>query len=255
MDQNGLIFNEKIHNNVHDYLKAIYLELYAIPKYKNILYDIKKNIPVLSICNRTDAANYSKIIVCDQHVVIFGRYDDQYPVFGTYGLNACICLIFYLPKYKIGSMAHIDGLPGYSKESAIADGLNIHFDPALENIKLIVYYLETICGTKNGLEIDFYLIGGIFNLSEIMINDILLAINKLNGKKHKFFFCGRNLLGPENQARNICFNLESGQITHFDFLDNIELLKDSDTMMPKASRKYDSFLDITYLPKKNIYPK
>src|SRR5690606_16057176 len=123
--------------------------------------------------------------------------------------------------------AHIDGLPGYSEISANEDGLKIDFDPVYENMKIMLKYVRKLCNTDELLDIDYYLIGGIFDLSEVMIHDIINCLNNPNNKykfefEYKFFFKGRNILGPENQSRNICINTKNGSITYFDYMINSE---------------------------------
>uniref|UniRef100_A0A6G6AAP7 CheD chemotaxis protein n=1 Tax=Borely moumouvirus TaxID=2712067 RepID=A0A6G6AAP7_9VIRU len=248
------IYSEKYHDNCHDYLKKIYLEKYAQPKYKKFLYEVKKYIPKLNICVDTDYDQYGNVIVCDQHAVIFGHHQDIFPILATYALNACIGLIMYCPKYKVAALAHIDGLPGYSFESAIDDGVKVNFDPVYENIGIILKNIRNICKTREIIDIDYYLIGGIFGLSEVMIFDITQCLNKYGGGNYKFNFIGRNLLGPDNQSRNICFNTITGEITYFDFITNSEYYgsnlnkKNLPINIIKAPRKSEALLDITYLP-------
>lgn len=253
-----LIYNEKYHDNCHDYLKPFYLEKYAVPKYKPLLYEILKKIPKVDICEDTPFDLYRDIIVCDQHAVVFGHYKDIYPILATYALNACIGLLMYVPKIKLASLAHIDGLPGYSRESALADGLNIQFDPVYENINTILKYMRYLSDTDEIMYIDYYLIGGIFDLSEVMVNDIIECINKLSNDKYHFIFKGRNILGPENQSRNICIDTRNGKITYFDYITNSEFYKNHITKdgipinIIKAPRKSEAYLDITYIPKFKI---
>lgn len=258
-----LIYNEKYHDNCHDYLKKIYVEKYAMPRYKPLLYDIKEKIPKINICNETEFDLYANVIVCDQHAVVFGHHEDIYPIIATYALNACVGLVIYSSQYKIGSLAHIDGLPGYSMESAQEDGLGIKFDPINENIKIILQNLKILAGVDdngkddmgNVIEFEYYLIGGIFDLSEIMINDIIASINKFNSNGYTFLFRGRNILGPENQSRNICLDTKTGKITYFDYVANSEFYDKyrGDDGLPiniiKAPRKSEALLDITYKPR------
>lgn len=253
-------FHEEYHPNCHDYLKNHYIEMYAQPKYKNLIERIKQNIPVVPICNETNSNMYADTIVCDQHGLIFGCHSDVNPVLATYALNACICLLLYVPKYKVGSLAHIDGLPGYSKESSIEDGIKIDFSPIELNLRLMIAALNKIIEEGNPdsdiiLDIDFYLIGGIYELSEVMIHDILQCISQINDSgKINFNFKGRNLLGPINQTRNICLDTRTGKITYFDYISNLEFYKDhlNEKGIPmnilKAPRKSEAILDITYFP-------
>lgn len=247
-----LIYNEKYHDNCHDYLKTIYLEKYAVSKYKRILYDIRKNIPKLNICEETPYEKYGDVIVCDQHAVIFGHHLDMFPVLATYALNACVGLVMYIPKYKVGALAHIDGLPGYSEKSAHDDGINIDFSPVRVNIDSILKNIRYLCNTNDKIDILYYLIGGIFDLSEVMIHDIIECINTFDNEKNNFSFEGRNILGPENQSRNICIDTSDGKITYFDYVANSEFYrnhrnKDGLPMnIIKAPRKSEALLDITY---------
>ena len=250
-----LIYNEKYHDNCHDYLKQIYLDKYAIPKYKDLLYQIKEKIPKVNICTETDNHLYADIIVCDQHAVVFGHHLDIYYAVATYALNACVALVLYLSDYKIGCMTHFDGLAAYSKQSAIDDGLPINFNPIEENMKIILKKLRNLAQTNAKINIDYYLIGGIFDMSEVMINDIIECINNINNKnQYVFAFKGRNILGPENQSRNICLDTRTGKITYFDYIANSEFYrkKRNQQGLPiniiKAPRKSEAFLDITYEP-------
>ncbi|BCS82915.1 putative chemotaxis protein ched [Cotonvirus japonicus] len=250
----NLTYSEKYHDNCHDYLKSTYLEKYADPKYKSLLYDIKNKIPKINICEDTAIDEYSNIITCDQHAVIFGDKNDIFPILATYSLNACIGLVMYIPSHGIGSIAHIDGLPGYSKKSAKNDGFNINFSPISENINNILNYLRNLSGTNEILEINYYLFGGIYGLSEVMIHDIIESINEIESKSliYKFNFAGRNLLGPDNQSRNICIDMRSGIISYFDYIMNDEyyhnVRNDNGLAMNiiKAPRKSEALLDVTY---------
>lgn len=249
-----MIYNEKYHDNCHDYLKKFYLEKYALPNYKHMLYEIKDKIPKIDICVDTDTKLYIETVVCDQHAVIFTKNTDAFPILSTYALNACIGLIMYIPTNKIACLAHIDGLPGYSKKSALNDGLKINFDPIKENMKIILNKLRTMATSANVLNIDYYLIGGIFDMSEIMIHDIIEHINTIDKKLYTFNFKGRNLLGPENQSRNISFNTNNGQITYFDYVINNDIYSKhrNDNGLAiniiKAPRTSEAILDITYEP-------
>lgn len=252
--QKTLIYTEKYHDNCHDYLKKVYLEKYAAVKYKKLLYEIQRQIPKINICEETPIQVYTDIIVCDQHAVIFGHNADIYPALATYALNACVSLILYIPQFKIAALAHIDGLPGYSNKSANDDGLNIDFDPIHENIKIILKKLRQMATTTDLINIKYYLIGGIFDLSEVMINDIIKCINEVSGYEYNFIFKGRNILGPENQSRNICFDTRNGKITYFDYITNLEVYLNNlgtnglPVNIIKAPRISEAILDITYEP-------
>ena len=252
-----MIYNEKYHDNCHDYLKKLYLEVYANPKYKSFLYEIKDKIPKLNICTDIDNLMYSEVIVCDQHGVIFSHHKDIFPILATYALNACVGLIIYEPKYKVASISHFDGLPAYSKESAINDNIDIDYDPVQTNITTIINILRGIVEVSPNeiLNFEYYLVGGIFELSEVMIYDIIKCINTLSNSHNVFVFKGRNILGPENQTRNICINTNDGSITHFDYVSNAEFYADDNqgSDLPlniiKSPRKSEALLDINYRPK------
>jgi hypothetical protein len=252
-----LIFNEKYHDNCHDYLKRIYIDKYAPSIYRPLLYEIRDNIPKIDICHDTRQDNYGRIIVCDQHGMIFGHHLDDYPILATYALNACVGLIFHLPKYMVAALAHIDGLPGYSQQSAINDGVDIDFNPVNENLRIMMRILKGLSGDyhSNAIYVDYYLIGGIFDLSEIMIHDIIESINNMKNTQYKFTFRGRNILGPENQSRNICIDTRTGKITYFDYVLNSEFeTRRNNNGLPlniiKAPRQSEALLDITYIPVK-----
>lgn len=250
---NRISFIEKYHDNCHDYLKRYYIERYASKEYKNLLYVIIKRIPKLDICDETNPNDYDKIIVCDQHAVIFGASCHQKSILATYALNSCIGLIMYAPAYRVGSVSHFDGLPGYSKEHAREDGLDISFSPVQYNIDVILRKIRSYCKTDDNILIQFYLVGGIFDLSEVMIHDILYYLSSIDSR-YRFDFRGRNLLGPENQSRNICLNTMNGKITHFDIFDNSEkyLYQRSDEGIADniISAPYinAAILDVTWLP-------
>lgn len=261
-----LIFNEKYHDNCHDYLKPANLELYAIPKYKKLLYQIKEKIPKINICADTADNLYADIIVCDQHAAIISHSNDIFYVLATYALNACVAVVMYNSKYKIGCMTHFDGLPAYLAQSARAEGLDIDFDPVTENVKILldkIYCLAESIGRTDSridsiIDIDYYLIGGIFGMSEVMINDIISCIKKMDKTKFKFVFKGRNILGPENQSRNICLNTKTGAITYFDYGANSEFYRDFRNStgqamnVLKAPNISDKYLDITYEPTMSV---
>lgn len=247
-------------NNCVDYLREIYIDIYTDKKYRRKLKKIIYSIPIIEICAATDIDVYSKIIVCDQHAVIFSHYLDLMPVMATYALNACIGVILYLPQFKVGCIAHMDGLPGYSKRSAMLDGVDIAMDPVTENLRMIFDKLHDIIGvdkirTSDVIIIDLYLVGGVYTLSEVMIIDILETIDifcKIN-PKFKFVFRGRNLLGPGNQSRNICFDTATGVISKFDYIINSTFyrnhVRDNLPMnIIRAPRISEALLDITYEP-------
>lgn len=263
-----LIFNEKYHDNCHDYLKPRYLELYAVPEYKELLYQIAATIPKLNICTDTPEQTYIDIVVCDQHAVVLTCSTDTNPAIATYALNACIGLILYDPIHKVGALAHIDGLPGYSNQSAIDDGIKIDFSPVKLNLEIILRLfrgLTTRAGAQasTNLSIDCYLVGGIFHLSEVMINDIMQTLDKFTSDPkslYTFTYRGRNLLGPENQSRNICLDTRTGLITHFDYDLNSHIYakyRRPDGLpinIIKAPHRSEAFVDVTYIPSSTKYP-
>lgn len=248
-----IIYNEKYHENCHDYLKKVYLEKYAEKKYKPFLYQLKEKIQKINICNEIAYAKYGKIIVCDQHAVVFGHHLDKYPILATYALNACVGLVLYLPEFKIGCLAHIDGLPGYSRTSAIGDGIDIKFDPVKENVKHMLRYLRKLCNSDKKILINYYLIGGIFGMSEVMIYDIIECINGMTEHNFYFNFKARNVLGPENQTRNICIDMCDGKIYYFDYVTNFEYYSSNPTNIIKAPRLSDALLDVTYVATTPIF--
>lgn len=252
-----ILFSQKYHDNCHDFLKKTYLEKYANQKYKNFLYDIKNKIPVVNICHELHTDQYSKTIICDQHAVIFGHKADINPILATYALNACVGLVLYSAKYGVGALAHIDGLPGYTQKSALEDNISINFSPVEKNIQLILTNLEMIAKHKSDkkFELDFYLVGGIYGLSEVMIHDIIETLLRLQDSGNYIFnFRGRNILGPENQSRNICIDIRTGEVLHFDYVTNSEFYdgnKNTDNLpfnIVPAPRKSEAFLDVTYKP-------
>lgn len=190
--------------------------------------------------------DYEKTIVCDQHGVMFTHSRDRYPIIATFALNACIGLVMHCPKYQVISVAHIDGLPGYSMRSAIDDGVNISFDPVSTNIDMILSIIRKLSNTSECLNINYYMIGGIFNLSEIMIHDIIEHVGKIDSNKYKIKFSGRNLLGPENQSRNICINSINGHFNYFDYSENSDQNLYVKNII-KAPRKSEAMLDISYI--------
>lgn len=248
-------FSELYHDNCHDYLRKFYIRKYAVEKYASKLLEIAQKIPKFQFCNDIDPELYREIIVCDQHAVIFTHQFDSKPILATYALNACVGLVIYASKYKIASIAHIDGLPGYSRQSAIDDGMtDITTSPVSVNVKHILQTIRQIANTGELIELDFWLVGGVFGLSEVMICDIVAELATINGN-YKLNFRGRNLLGPINQSRNICIDSRNGFIGHFDYLTNSEIYIDDRNSESRpiniitAPRKFDAILDDTYHPR------
>ena len=255
-----LIYNEKYHDNCHDYLKEFYLQRYLVKKYLTLFREIRNTVPLLQICERSNDDIYKETIVCDQHAVVFTHHQDKYPVLATYALNACVSLIMYDKDTHVACLSHMDGLPGYSRLSAKEDGMNINFSPVEFNIDIILSKMANLMPPqKEQFEFDCYLVGGIFDLSEVMVNDVIEYLGQLSLAKpnFKFILRGRNLLGPENQARNICFDTRTGKITYFDFIDNAltfreERINGLPPNIIKAPRKNEALLDITYIPKNRV---
>lgn len=257
MFRKSKMFNEKYHDNCHDYVKGYYLERYANRYYIKFLYSLAETVPVVDICKSVDSESYADTIVCDQHAVVFTRKTDYYPIIATYALNACIGLVMYNNKYGVAALAHIDGLPGYSQQSAREDGLAISFSPVQENIDAMMKTIRYLTGASlhQPLDIDYYLIGGIFNLSEVMIHDIVeyIGLVENKNKSYRFHLKGRNLLGPENQSRNISIDSRTGSVNHFNYIDNAAFYQNSkgDNGLPinivKAPRQSEAFLDTTYV--------
>lgn len=252
MDEKHKLFHEEYHSNCHDYLKKYYLDLYAAPVYKQMLLNIKKKIPIVNICAIIQK-NYEKVIVCDQHAFIVTHYNDKYPIIATYALNACVGLLMYVKDYGVCSLAHIDGLPGYSIKSATNDNIKIDYDPVRKNILNILKKMRQMCQTNNIIKVEYYLVGGIFGLSEIMVHDIIECINDINERNNYIItFVGRNIMGPENQSRNVCIDSRTGEISYFDFILNTENYntRRNDRGLPiniiKAPYKSKGLLDLTY---------
>lgn len=249
-----MVYKESYHDNCKDYLKKSYIEKFSPKKYKQTLFNISKIIPIIDICTDISPNSYEKTIVCDQHAVIFTDNKDKYTILATYALNACVGLIMYVKEEKIGSIAHMDGLPAYSKLDALDDGIDIDYDPVDYNILFMLNKIAILSKNKSVLNIDFYLIGGVFELSEIMIYSILCSIGKFNHKiidnvLYNFNFVGRNLLGPINQSRNICLDISNGKIFHFDFMDNSEYYGQKIPSNIIRGEKINSGkLDMTYFP-------
>lgn len=215
-------FYEEYHDNCHDYLKPVYIELWAMPEYKKLLYSLME-IPKLNICAEETKGDS---IVCDQHAVVFGNANKGKPILATCALNACIAVILYCPNDKTGAIAHFDGLPAYSKESAELAGEKVEFDPIKVNMGMIL--------NKLGKNLKAWLVGGIFGTSEPMLNDIVKFIESVPWITIE----GRNLMGPINQTRNISLDLRDGVIRHFDIMNDFD--------KPKAPNKHPALLDITW---------
>lgn len=227
-------FTKEYHDNCHDFLKPLYIEMYAMTESKKFLYEIANYVPKLNIC--TDMSDYDKVVVCDQHAVILGASTTDKPILATYALNACVALVIYCPDHKIGAMTHFDGLPAYFKSTAEKAGQIYDFDPIAVNLGMIFSKLENSVKPKPLGCLKVWLVGGVFGLSELMIRDL---VTYLAESKEKIKLKGRNLLGPINQSRNIALDLRDGSIKYFDILEYHEEIT-------KAPYKHSALLDITY---------
>lgn len=249
------LYIEEYHDNCHDYLIPFYIDKYADSRYIDFLNIIKTNITKLNICRNTNINSYKKTIVCDQHCVVISNSSDKYSILATYALNACMGLILYNKKNKVGAIAHIDGLVGFSNKSAKRDGYNLKYSPIHKNINLILKKMRYLCQSTDMLQIDYYIIGGIFGISEILIHDIVYCFNDLDVSSYSFRFKGRNILGPKNQTRNICFDTKTGKISYFSYLENYDYYSKSVIMNPdwippniiRSKNKLISMLDISYI--------
>ena len=227
-------------DNCRDYLADVYINKFASVKYRPFLRQVRETVPLLEICLQSPESIYRSTIVADQHAWVVSRATDRYPVIATYALNACIGLVLYQPSKRVAALAHIDGLPGYSLVSARADGQEIDFDPAKRTVCNMLNRMQYLCDER---QYDAYLIGGIYGLSEVMIHD-LMGVLRLYGVTVQ----GRNLLGPDNQSRNICFDTRTGAFTHFDYLTNDSRCLITKCNIPKAVRASEAELDLTYAP-------
>ena len=251
-------YQEEYHDNCHDYLKSTYIIKHADPRYIEFLNVIKNNIKRINICGDTPVENYGSTLVCDQRCVIISNAYDKYPIIATYALNACVCLILYDRKNKIGAVAHIDGLVGYSNKTANKDGYHIKYSPIARNVEYILEAMRKISGSKKKLKIEYYVIGGIFGLSEILVYDIVFCFRSLDNDRYIFSFKGRNILGPANQTRNICFDTRTGNITYFSYLENYDFhsnytIREPSWIPPNiipAKEKYRAKLSAVYISKK-----
>jgi hypothetical protein len=249
-------FRAKYIPNCIDYNHEAY-QSYMLNDKINDIFDIINKIPSINFCNLLPNNLFKKLILSDQHAVVISNNNDKYPIIGTFSLNACIGLILYEAEYKIGCVMHMDGLPAYSKESAIKEGNNINFDPINENIvkvikifhELVNVQLNNINNTndKKILNINVNIIGGLFGMSEIMVIDIYNCLKKSwIDYNIKFNIIGKNLFGPDNQMRNIALDTDTGKLYTFDYFIN-HYYTDSKNIIPaKKDNKY--LLDVTYIP-------
>lgn len=226
-------FTKEYHDNCHDFLKPLYIELYAMPGSKAFLYEISNYVPKLDICS--EMKDYDKTVVCDQHAVIMGTSTSDKPILATYALNSCIALVMYSPAHKIGAMTHFDGLPAYFKSTAALAGQKLSFDPIVVNMGMIIEKLKN--HAKAPLDLKVWLVGGVFGLSELMLRDLITYLAEV--KDVKIRLKGRNLLGPINQSRNIALDLRDGSIKYFDILEY-------GGEITKAPYTHPALLDITY---------
>jgi len=249
-----LRYHVEFHDNCLDYLAPYYIKQYGEERYQNFLLQLAQDVPIINFCQQMDQADYLRTIVCDQHATIISHYKDPYPFISTYALNACIGLILYEPTYHIGIVCHFDGLPGFSQRSANEDGIIIDYDPFITNMKNIMDQLNYVTDGKiKYLNFNTHLIGGVYGLSETMIHDIY---NYLNNKfsNARFNFVGRNLLGPENESRNIALSTIDGKLYYFDYVENYmahgghaKNIIASPHLKDPVNEKY-TMMDITYIP-------
>lgn len=244
---------EKYHKNCFDYLTPKYINRYVFYRYKDTIDYIAATVPKLDICQDLPIDDYSKIITCDQHASVFTHTNDPLPIMATRSLNTCICLIMHSPTHNVASMSHIDGLPGFSRRAANDDGMAIDYSPVQRTVAVIVNQLELIRNCKID-DLDYYMIGGVFGLSEIMVHDILQELIRVElESKTKLVFRGRNLLGPINQSRNICFDARAGvtnRFSYYDYFDNFELVRDTEERYKLHRQdRLPCCLTITYTPK------
>lgn len=231
-------FVKEIQDNCHDYLKPMYIESWAPKEYKDLFYTIANYIPKLNICTEMTFPDYGLAVICDQHAMIFGQASGTKPILATCALNACVSLIIYCPTKKVGVVSHFDGLPGYHQNSAKFAGLDPGFDPVKLNVSMMLRKINS-----HGL-LDIYLVGGVYGLSETMVQDILAFILTLPNIQLK----GRNLMGPVNQSRNVALDTRDGTIKYFDIIENStwQHQNQASDNRPKALNKHPALLDITW---------
>jgi chemotaxis receptor (MCP) glutamine deamidase CheD len=200
------------------------LETYS-KKYHTKLLEIRSKLKKISFCEiLPNDSLYKKCVVIDQHCLGVTSALDDYPIITTYALNTCVALILYEPNLKLGALSHIDGLPGYSRNSVIEDiKVDPGFDPASVNIERIIKELIALRPNETQFSFTTCLIGGAFGLSETMICDLYDAVNNFNKKEAtdcKINLIGRNLLGGINECRNIALDTRNGEIYHFNYIEN-----------------------------------
>jgi hypothetical protein len=213
-------YHVEFHDNCLDYLAPYYIKQYSEERYQQFLLDLALRVPIINFCQQMIQSDYLRTIVCDQHAIIISHNEDPFPIMSTYALNACIGLILYEPKYHIGVIGHFDGLPGFSQESSIEDGIVIDYDPFASNMGAIMNRVNLMTNSSIPYyNFDCYLIGGVYGLSETMIHDMFTYLdNKF--RDAKFNFVGRNLLGPDNESRNIALSTFDGKLYYFDYIEN-----------------------------------
>jgi hypothetical protein len=253
-----LRYHVEFHDNCLDYLAPHYIKQYSEERYQKFLIELSEKIPIINFCQQMDKINYNKTIVCDQHAIIMTHDKDPYPYISTYALNACIGLILYEPQYHLGVICHFDGLPGFSQRSANEDGIIIDYDPFASNMKNVIDNLNYVTlNTIKHYNFDSYLIGGVYGLSETMIHDMYQYLNN-NFSDATFNFVGRNLLGPDNESRNIALSTLDGKLYYFDYVENYIANNGNGNIItaPHLKNPVDknyTIMDITYLPVKRIY--
>lgn len=213
----------KLYRTLHVDNCIDYLHIHMIKKYSDssllpVMKEIKHTVKKINVCEILPEDFFGLNVVVSQHCFGVTSHDNKYPIISTDSLNSCVGLILYEPTLKICSIAHFDGLPGYTKESVIKElGNVINYSPVHKNIGTMIDEMKK----KNKAErynFDVYMVGGIFVLSERSIVDIYQTLKSWQDKSVTFKFSGRNLLGPINSRRNISFDTRTGKIYNFDIL-------------------------------------
>jgi chemotaxis receptor (MCP) glutamine deamidase CheD len=237
--------------NCTDFLDDGFIED-ALDEYRLKLELIKRNVKPFDYCQPMEEDMYDKLIIGWQHTIVISHALDKYPIVGTYGLNSCVSLILYEPNYKIGVVTHFDGLPGWSQATHQRRGYKLEFDPLKYNIGNALAHVYKIIGDNtysSKLEFDVYIVGGIYRMSEVTIVDIYELITK-KFENVVFNIKGRNLLGHDNQKRNVAIDTRTGEL--YRFINRIIKKKTgkNPNMQELDLTKEDGFrLRIMYLPK------
>lgn len=252
-------FIEDFHDNCWDYLYPLYISRYCDESYVELINFVRKNVPKISLGIDTPVEQYRDIIVCDQHSVIITCSRDTNPIMATYALNACVSLVLYDRKNKYGSLSHFDGMVGY-RVKITKDKYTYKHSPMYKEICRTLSIIRKLSGQEGTLDIEYYVIGGTFGLSELLIHDLIYCMTELDKNLYNASFSGRNILGPKNQVRNFCFDTRLGTFSHFDYIYNYDQYAKKNTMDPewvppnillnKCKNRYK--LDYTYITKKKL---